>query len=68
MNCYALFKKAVLRRPLEPGQYVNFASGATLRDSGVLASMGSRGDAYDNAAAESFFSTIKRSSSTAGPS
>ena len=28
-------------------------------DSGILPSMGSRGDAYDNAAAESFMATIK---------
>lgn len=41
-------------------QYASLAFGATLRESGVLASMGSRGDAYDNAAAESFFSTFKK--------
>jgi putative transposase len=60
---------AVTRRRPEPGvvhhsdrgsQYASLAFDATLRDSGVLASMGSRGDAYDNAAAESFFSTIKK--------
>ncbi len=49
-------------------QYTSLAFGATLRDSGVMASMGSRGDAYDNAAAESFMATIKRSSSTADAS
>ena len=38
----------------------NYLIADTLRDSGVLASMGSRGDAYDNAAAEeSFMATIK---------
>ena len=41
-------------------QYASLAFGATLRDSGVMASMGSRGDAYDNAAAESFMATIKK--------
>jgi transposase InsO family protein len=41
-------------------QWASLAFGATLRDSGVLASMGSRGDAYDNAAAESFMATIKK--------
>ena len=60
---------AVTRRRPEPGvvhhsdrgsQYASLAFGATLRDSGVLASMGSRGDAYDNAAAESFMATIKK--------
>jgi putative transposase len=41
------------------GQYRSLAFGRTLRESGILASMGSRGDAYDNAAAESFMATIK---------
>jgi putative transposase len=36
------------------------AFGATLRDLGVLVSLGSRGDACDNAAAESFMATIKK--------
>jgi putative transposase len=33
--------------------------GRALRASGVLASMGSVGDAFDNAMAESFFATLK---------
>jgi putative transposase len=41
------------------GQYRSLALGRTLRDSGILASMGSRGDAYDNAACESFMASIK---------
>ena len=41
-------------------QYASLAFGATLRDSGIMASRGSRGDAYDNAAAESFMATIKK--------
>ena len=41
------------------GQYRSLAFGKTLRDSGIMASMGSRGDAYDNAAAESVMATIK---------
>ena len=41
-------------------QYASLAFGATLRDSGLVASMGSRGDAYDNAAAGSFMATIKK--------
>ena len=40
-------------------QYTSLAFGRTLRDSGLVASMGRRGDAYDNAACESFISTIK---------
>jgi transposase InsO family protein len=40
-------------------QYTSYAFGSRLRDSGVLASMGSVADAYDNAMAETFFATIK---------
>ena len=41
------------------GQYRSLAFGRTLRDSGILASMGSRGDAFDNAACKSFMASIK---------
>ena len=34
--------------------------GRTLRDSKIMASMGSRGDPWDNACAESCISTIKK--------
>ncbi len=63
----ALGMAATRRRPA-PGcihhsdqgsQYRSLAFGHTLRESGIMASMGSRGDAYDNAAAESFMATIK---------
>jgi putative transposase len=50
----------VLRRLIEPGQYTSWAFGRHLRAAGVLGSMGSIGDAYDNAMAESFFSTLQR--------
>lgn len=40
-------------------QYASLAFGRTLRESGLLASMGSRGDAFDNAACESCISTLK---------
>lgn len=59
---------AVTRRRPTPGlihhsdrgsQYGSLAFGKTLKESGIMASMGSRGDAYDDAAAESFMSTIK---------
>jgi putative transposase len=41
-------------------QYTSWAFGRRLRAAGVLGSMGSVGDAYDNAMAESFFSTLQR--------
>jgi putative transposase len=49
----------VLRRPIESAQYGSLAFGRTLRESGLVASMGSRGDAFDNAACESVISTLK---------
>src|SRR2546425_1037751 len=54
-----LRKPAALRRPVELGQYTSLAFGKTLRESGLVASMGSRGDAFDNAACESCISTLK---------
>jgi len=41
-------------------QYVSLAFGQTARDAGIAISMGSRGDCYDNAVAESFFATLKK--------
>jgi putative transposase len=40
-------------------QYTSLAFGRALREAGIAASMGSRGDAYDNALAESFFATLE---------
>jgi putative transposase len=60
---------AVYRRRPEPGlvhhsdqgsQYVALGFGQQARDAGIAVSMGSKGDAYDNAVAESFFATLKK--------
>jgi putative transposase len=40
-------------------QYTSIAFGRRLRESGIAASMGSIGDCYDNAMAESFFATLE---------
>lgn len=40
-------------------QYRSLAFGKLLAESGIMPSMGSRGDAYDNAAMESFMASIK---------
>jgi len=40
-------------------QYTSWAFGRRLRSAGLLGSMGSIGDAYDNALAESFFGTLQ---------
>ena len=45
--------------PVESGQYTSIDYTQTLTDHGVLASVGSVGDAYDNAMAESFVDTFK---------
>ena len=49
-----------MRRPLETGQYTSYTFGKRCREAGVMPSMGSPGDAYDNAMAESFFATLER--------
>jgi len=60
---------AVHRRRPQPGlihhsdqgsQYVSLGFGQTARNAGIAISMGSKGDAYDNAVAESFFATLKK--------
>jgi putative transposase len=60
---------AISRRRPAPGlihhsdqgsQYVSLAFGQAARDAGIARSMGSKGDCYDNAVAESFFATLKK--------
>jgi putative transposase len=41
-------------------QYTSYAFGKRCKEAGVMPSMGSVGDAYDNAMAESFFATLER--------
>lgn len=59
---------AVTHRRPEPGvvhhsdhgcQYTSLAFGRRLREAGLVGSMGSVGDCYDNAVAESFFATLE---------
>ena|SRR5438552_11583871 len=59
MSIYSQVNKPVLRRPVETGQYTSGDYTQTLDDHGVLASVGSVGDAYDNALAESFVDSFK---------
>jgi putative transposase len=62
-------RMALARRRPEPGlihhsdqggQYVSLAFGRAAREAGIAVSMGSRGDTYDNAVAETFFATLKK--------
>ncbi len=50
----------MLRRPIESVQYTSWLFGKRLRHAGLLGSMGSVGDAYDNSVAEAFFSSLQR--------
>ena len=54
-----LLNLEMLRGPLEPKQYTSIAFGKRCEQLGVRPSMGSVGDAYDNAMAESFFATLE---------
>src|SRR5437588_802375 len=49
----------LLRRPIESAQYTSIAFGNRCREAGVRPSMGTVGDAYDNALCESFFATLE---------
>src|SRR5664279_2294013 len=56
---YPLQNDGVLRRPVEPKQYTSIAFGMRWKEAGVRPSMGTVGDAYDNAMCESFFGTLE---------
>jgi putative transposase len=64
----AALDMALARRNPGPGlvhhsdrgcQYTSYAFRQRLREAGIAASMGSRGDCYDNAMAESFFASLE---------
>ena len=48
-----------MHRPVELAQYRAIRYAERLADCDVVASVGSRGDSYDNAVAESWFSMLK---------
>jgi len=49
----------VIHHSDQGSQYTSLAFGHRLRDAGMMASMGSKGDCFDNAMAESFFATLE---------
>ncbi len=59
ISFYNQLDKAVLLRPLEPEQYTSYDFAQACRAAGVERSMGSVGDCFDNAMAESFFATLE---------
>ena len=52
--------EAVIHHSDQGCQYTSYAFGKRCQEMGVMPSMGSVGDAYDNAMAESFFATLER--------
>jgi putative transposase len=49
----------VLRRPVEPSQYLSIRYTERLAEAGIEPSVGSAGDSYDNALAESIIGLYK---------
>jgi putative transposase len=52
--------RGVIHHSDHGSQCTSYAFGKRRREAGVMAAMGSVGDAYDNAMAESFFATLER--------
>lgn len=59
MSIYDYFNRQVLLPLIEPAQYLSIRYSERLGEAGVVASVGSRGDSYDNALAESFNGLFK---------
>jgi len=51
--------KGTIAHSDQGSQFSSLSYGRRLREAGLVASMGSRGDAYDNAMAEAFFATLE---------
>ncbi len=58
-HCLSSQQQLVLRRSLEPEQFTSWAFTRRAIDSGLLPSMGSVGDCFDNAMMESFWSRMQ---------
>jgi transposase InsO family protein len=59
MRFYDRLTRAVLRRPVELGQYASGDYQRVLTEHGIVGSMSRRGNCWDNAVAESLFATLK---------
>lgn len=58
-SIYCWFNKQVLHRPVESGQYTALRYSERLADVGAIASIGTVGDSYDNALAETVVGLYK---------
>jgi putative transposase len=59
MNNYCWPNKPVLLRSIEPSQFTSWAFTENVRRLGLLSSMGTVGDCYDNAPMESFWGSMQ---------
>jgi hypothetical protein len=59
MSIYSQFRKGMLRRFLESGQYLSTRYSEQLSEGGIEPSVGSVGNSYDNALAESVIGLFK---------
>ena len=59
MRFYERLTQAMLRRPVELGQYLSIRYTERLAEAGIEPSVGSTGDSYDNALAESVIGLYK---------
>jgi len=59
MRLYDRLTQAVLRRPVELGQYLSIRYTERLAQAGFEPSVGSKGDSYDNVLAESVIGLFK---------
>jgi putative transposase len=57
-------QQSMLRRPLESAQYTSEQFQRLMADHGVVCSMSRSGNVWDNAAMESFFSSLKTERTT----
>lgn len=58
-DIYSQINKPVLRRPVEPGQFSSWAFSERVRQAGLAPSMGTVGDAFDNAMIEAFWARLQ---------
>src|SRR5712691_8288789 len=59
MSIYDQVNNQALPRPVELGQFTSWAFSERVRQAGLVPSMGTVGDAYDNALIESFWARLQ---------
>ena len=58
-SCFDRLTNLLLRRPLESAEYTSEPFQKLMADNGIVCSMSRSGNVWDNAAMESFFSSLK---------